>query len=93
MGEKTYVAVKAAVRAVVEETLALAGSAAARCLTEGNGTEEDEEAVAPASLEELGPPLAQAPRDGDDPERGGGDTEDDPGRTERGVHGAEVSPD
>ena len=42
-GGKTYVAVKAAVRAVVEETLALAGSAAASCLTEGNGTEEDEE--------------------------------------------------
>ena len=43
LGGKTYVAVKAAVRAVVEETLALAGSAAASCLTEGNGTEENEE--------------------------------------------------
>ena len=43
MGGKAYVAVKTAVRAVVEKTLALAGSAAAGCLTEGNGTEEDED--------------------------------------------------
>jgi hypothetical protein len=48
----TYIAVDTAVRAIVEEALALLGEAASGSLAEGGSTEEDEEGVDEPHLEE-----------------------------------------